>query len=468
MSEKKHKIIELRSANVKRLRAITIEPKGNVVVVGGKNGAGKSSTLDSILFALSGGKSIPDHVVREGEDKAEIFLRTDSGFLIRRVIKADGKALLDIRQIDEDGVEKKVTSPQALLDKMVGKIAFDPLAFTRLRPQEQVDLLRQVVGVNTDEVDVEIQETFDSRTEASRRLRDAEGVLKQMETYEGVPEQEVAVTELSDKLIEVSEENAKRQRAKQDVDLVRVHCDELASAVEKANNDMASIQQEVADETKRLEDEIERIKAKIEETKSLYRNKYKAARDRMVAKTGELKSEKAKLAELEQSAVTELVPDTDIRAQLEQLDETNRKVRANKSRAEQVEKVSVLQKHVDELTERIESARKRKVEIMEQAKWPIEGLGFADDGVTFNGRPITLMSSAEQLRVGAAIGFSQNPSLPIVLIRDGSLLDEDSLRDVSEIAQKYDGQVWIERVSTGTECSVIIDDGAVVAQPAGA
>jgi hypothetical protein len=59
------------------------------------------------------------------------------------------------------------------------------------------------------------------------------------------------------------------------------------------------------------------------------------------------------------------------------------------------------------------------------------------------------------------MGFALHPRLKILLIRDGSLLDENNLKTVAEMAQEHDGQVWIERVSKGAECSVIIENGLV-------
>ena len=116
----------------------------------------------------------------------------------------------------------------------------------------------------------------------------------------------------------------------------------------------------------------------------------------------------------------------------------------------------------NDLQLKIEAARREKVDAMLAAEWPVEGLGFGPDGVTFNDLPFDQCSSAEQLRISTAIGASQNPKLNVMFIRDGSLLDADSLAAVGEIAERYGSQVWIERVGYGEECSVIIEDGTVV------
>ena len=103
---------------------------------------------------------------------------------------------------------------------------------------------------------------------------------------------------------------------------------------------------------------------------------------------------------------------------------------------------------------------------MAAAAFPVVGLGFNDNGVTFNGVPFSQASSAEQLRVSVAMGLALNPTLRVVLIRDGSLLDDDSLAMVATMAAEKDSQVWIERVGHGEETSVVIEDGAVMAQKA--
>ncbi len=91
---------------------------------------------------------------------------------------------------------------------------------------------------------------------------------------------------------------------------------------------------------------------------------------------------------------------------------------------------------------------------------PVPGLGFSETEVTLNGIPLSQSSSAEQLRVGLAIAIAANPNMKVMLIRDGSLLDEDSLRLVEESAKAAGAQVWIERVSS-TGCTVVIEDGQV-------
>ena len=114
------------------------------------------------------------------------------------------------------------------------------------------------------------------------------------------------------------------------------------------------------------------------------------------------------------------------------------------------------------MTEQIEKWEEKKKDVLNSIQWPINGLGFdTAGGVTFDGIPFEQCSSAEQLRVSVAIGLALNPKLKILLIRDGSLLDDNSLAAIANQAAEADAQVWIERVGDKDPTAVVIEDGSV-------
>lgn len=448
------KIVRLTAENVKRLSAVEIAPDGNVVVIGGKNGQGKSSCLDSIVYALRGGRSIPSHVVRDGTEKAEIIIQTDSGLVVRRIIRANGTISLEVRQVDSEGMETKVVSPQGLLDKLIGEIAFDPLAFTRLRPAEQVAMLSEVVKLNLGPIDAEIQAAFDSRKEVARKVRDAEGSLRALPHHDDVGTEERSAAKLAAKVREIAEENASRQKVAEEVQRAK---SSAAEAEAKAKEAVATFQS-IVEEGKA---EVARIEKLLEETRARYRDRATAAKELAAEATSKAKSALAAANGLASRAIPEEVSDSEVQQQIQEIDTYNAKVRDNVAYHRQSEELELLKKKNEELDERVQSLRDKRLQMMADAKWPIEGLGFGDDGVTYKNRPFHVLSSAEQLRISTAIAFSTGNKLPIAMIRDGSLLDDDSLAEVAKIAAKYDGQVWIERVSTGEECSVVIEAGSI-------
>jgi hypothetical protein len=422
------KIVQLKSQNVKRLTAVEItpDPSGNLVVLGGKNGAGKSSVLDSIMYALAGANSLPAAPVRKGQSKGVV--RLDLGDLtVERVFVAGGSTRLTVR--GKDG--KAFGSPQAVLDKLCGKVAFDPLAFSRQKPKEQLELLKGLVGLDFSRLDRERARLFEERTLLHRDLKAAEAQLAAVPFDPSAPAVEVSVDELLDARSGLEEE-ASRQRDK---------LEELTAAEEAVAEGQAAISL--------LEQQIFDLKERL-----------KAERVAVADGQQRLDELHAEIAAF--PAVDVAVVDEQIRS----ASAVNQRVESNRRHDELAERVSLLDQSVVWLTARLEQIAREKQAAVEAAALPVPGLGFGDDGITMNGLPFEQASAAESLAVSVAMGLALNPTLRVLLVRDGSLLDDASLALIAGMAAKADAQVWVERVGTGDACAVVIEDGAVLSVPA--
>lgn len=424
------KITELRSENVKRLQAVQITPEGSVVVIGGKNGQGKSSILDSIAYALGGEKLIPSQPLRRGEQSGRIWIQLDGDkakgvppLVIERRFNASGTTSLSVKAA---GGALKIGSPQTLLNSLYGRSAIDPVEFSRMKPADQVDTLKKLVGLDFAKLDGERKKHFDARTETNREAKRLEASLASTPRHDDAPEQEVSVAELMAELKKAREVNAVNEEKRQSV------CDCMDS-IDLTKSHIASLKADIVWFQKSLQE----------------------AEERLVAQEQALKDTR-------ESA--EAVKDVDIgsiETQIAQADAINAKVRANQFRAKTEAELAEAKAKADQLTHSIEKIDTAKELQMSAATWPIDGLGFSSEGITFNGLPFDQASSAEQLKVSVAIGLVLNPTLRVLLIRDGSLLDADSLALVAQMAEEAGGQVWVERVSDGEECSVVIEDGQV-------
>src|SRR5690606_34719409 len=113
------------------------------------------------------------------------------------------------------------------------------------------------------------------------------------------------------------------------------------------------------------------------------------------------------------------------------------------------------------LTEKIAGLDKAKATALASATFPVEGLGVDESGVTFRGVPFAQASSAEQIKVAAAMAMAANPKLRVIRIMDGSLLDDANLTAIAELAKEKDFQVWVERVGDPGPMGVLIEDGMV-------
>lgn len=430
------RIIGLSVENFKRIQAVNIKPGEGLNVVGGKNGNGKTSLLDAIEVALGGKRSAPPKPVRNGQKSSRIVLKTDGDesrhlppLIVIRTFFEDGKSQLEIRTADG----YKAPSPQSILDDLYSQVAFDPLAFTRLKPKEQADSLRALVGLDFSALDAEYKQVYDERTRVNKQGVEMAAKFKGFPFHEDVPEQEVSVSDLMAELKrrqEINNENNNERKA--------------LGERESKNADMWTGVIEADEKVAELERQLETAKQRA------------ASLRKQAVEDNEL------LANSRKAVASLLDADTsDIENQIAASESTNSKIRSNRQRAELEASLAAKREESSRLSARLKEIDAIKAQQMSEAKWPVDGLGFDSDGIALNGLPFEQASSAEKLRVSVAMGVAMNPTLRLMLIRDGSLLDDEHLELVRQMAEEFDTQVFLERVSEGDECAVIISDGMV-------
>lgn len=414
------KIVKLTAENYKRLKAVEITPEGNTVTITGKNGQGKSSILDAIWVALDGGEAGKKNTkpIREGEKSAKITL--DLGDLIvTRKWTANDKSYLTVENKDNASFK----SPQSILDALVGKLAFDPLAFAGLKAGEQRVALLDCVELDIDlEKNEEGRTTFfQERTEVNREVKRLEGSLASLPTPDkDTPTEEVSSVDLLNKINE-------------------------AQAIQR-NKEL--IQNNVRDH----EDDIKSIHERIKGLK-LQLQDWEGSLSKAKVETGSLNAEFRNIT----------VPDIKaLQEELGNLEETNSKARKAAEYLDTVKELDGEKQKALRLTTGIEKLDKLKADAIEKAKMPVEGLSFDEDGLVFNGVPFSQASSAEQLEVSVAMAMAINPKLRVLRIQDGSLLDKESMKIIEKMAADKDYQVWIEQVKDASDgVGIYIEDGAI-------
>jgi len=427
------KITRLTAENVKRLTAVEItpDPDGHMVIVGGKNGEGKTSVLDSIMYGLAGAASIPSQPIRNGAKAASILLELDGekALTVDRTIGPRGGKLV-VKAADKAA---PLSSPQAVLNALCGKIAFDPLEFSRLKRADQHERLRSLVGLDFSKLDNEREGVFVERADINRDAKRLAARIDAMPQPPKQAEEPVVVAELMEELGRRRQVNeANRQQ--------RDRAAESRTAVESWEHSLSNQRQKITE----LEQAVLDAKGEYERC-CTQRDAALAAANRAQAKA---------------DAAVDL--DTaDVEAQISSAEEINARIRTQEERQRCVAEWGAKTEEAEQRTKRLAEIDAEKQRMMEGATWPVPGLGFDAEGVTYNGLPFDQASSAEALRVSVAIGAALNPMLRVMLIRDGSLLDNESLAVIGKLAEERDQQLWIERVGDGEECSVVLEDGHV-------
>jgi hypothetical protein len=432
------RIISLTAENFQKLKVLSIEPKSNVIKISGANASGKSSALDAIGLALLGARGGPSVPVRKGADRAVVRLDLGEFWVTRQWAEgADPKGEMWIEA--KDG--KRYGTPQKVLDAAMGKISFDPLAFTRMETAQQSNELRQLLDLDEPlaALKAKYDEDYETRKNESRELKTLEAQRKGIEFPADLPAKKRNIDAMVEDLGKVAEYNTGIERERMDRERVehseKQIADKIAERLVRLDALRLQIEQIEAD-TVRDKESLDTLQRERVSWKPLPKPK-------------------------DASALSDEI--TTARAVNAAIEQRERAERMDKEIATRTDVVAKLNRAIDD-------NRQAAVDLIAKADYPVPGLGFAEGEVTFNGLPFRQASNAEQIKVSIAIAMIGNPKLRVMRIKDGSLLDDDSMAVVEEMAEKNDYQVFIEVVDTTGEVGVYLVDGEIAAidgQPVG-
>ena len=426
------RVIGLKAENIKRLKAIDLTPNKFINRISGANGSGKTSILDGIEWALTGTSTVPSQPVRKGSGRAVIQLDLGDIVVTRRF--TEGGSRNGTLALEAKDSKSRYQGPQEILDKLMGKISFDPLEFLRMHPKKQFEVLRSLVKVDVDldALDAEYKADYLTRRDLKKE-RDAVEIRRDaIAVAADLPKAKINEVALVTELQEVSGYNegiAKEQRHRDERkghrDVLERDINENKTRIEELRAQLA----EMEEETAQWIESLKRADAMIKEWKPLPEPKDAAA-----------------------------------------LAEQITKARATNAAIDRRDRRDSYQQEIDELDSRIETLsaglkakEEAKVNAISSAEFPVPGLAFGDEEVIYEGLPFNQVSNADQIRASVAIGMATNPELRVMRIKDGSLLDDASMNIVSQMAHEHDFQVFVEVVDTSGKVGVYLEDGEVKA-----
>lgn len=413
------KINKLEIENVKRVKAVKLEPsQTGLTIVGGNNNQGKTSVLDSIAWALGGAAYKPSKAERDGSvTPPHLHLVLSNGLVVERKGKNS---------------ELKVTDPkgqkagQQLLDSFVEKLALDLPKFMEASDTEKANTLLNIIGVGSQlkELEQQEKEIYNERLAIGRIADQKAKFAKEQEYFPDAPKDLISASELIQQQQEILARNGENQKKR----------DRLSEITFEKNR--------IFDETQRLEEQIKSLQERLDERKTAYEN---AVKDEAIAmKTAnELQDESTE--ELEKS--------------LADIEEINRKVRINLDKDKAEDDAREYQVQYDSLTVKLNDVRKQKTELLNDANLPLPELAVDDGKLLYKGQQWDNMSGSDRLKVATAIVRKLKPDCGFVLMDKLEQMDMITLKEFSEWLEKEDLQVIATRVSTGEECSIIIEDG---------
>lgn len=408
------KINKLEIENVKRVKAVKMEPTANgLTIIGGNNGQGKTSVLDSIAWALGGNKFKPSQAQREGSAiPPNLHIVMSNGLIVERKGKNS-----DLKVIDPDGNK----AGQNLLDSFIDELALNLPKFMQQSSREKASTLLQIIGVGEQLVllEKEEQDTYNRRHAIGQIADQKEKFAKEQEYYPDAPKDLVSASDLIKEQQEILARNGENQRKREN---------------------LANIQRLHEEATKN----VERLKLELSE-----------AETKLVSVTQDLVTANKSVENLVDESTAEL------EKSITEIDEINRKVRANFDKDKAEEDARGYRAEYEELTEALTDVRKRKAALLDNADLPLPGLSVEDGELIYNGFKWDNMSGSDQLKVATAIVRKLNSNCGFVLLDKLEQMDQESLREFGDWLEAEGLQAIATRVSTGEECSIIIEDGYV-------
>ena len=404
------KINKLEIENVKRIKAVKVEPKANgLTVIGGNNNQGKTSVLNSIAWALGGERYKPSQATREGSViPPTLHIVMNNGLVVER--KGKNSAL-------------KVTDPngqkagQQLLNEFVEQLALDLPKFMEASGAEKAKILLQIIGVGSQltELEQKEKELYQERLYIGRTADQKEKFAKEQPYYTDVPKDLVSASELISQQQEILARNGENQRKRE-----QLH--QLEQKYQRINEQMTTL----LAEQKQVESDLD------------------------IARKSALDLHDESTEELERNIAN--------------VEEINRKVRANLDKEKAEDDAKTYRDQYNSLTQDIEEVRDKKEELLNAAELPLPELSVKEGELIYKGQKWDNMSGSDRLKVSTAIVRKLNPNCGFVLLDKLEQMDMKSLQEFGEWLEAEGLQAIATRVSTGDECSIIIEDGYVVGQ----
>ena len=401
------KINELLIENVKRVKAVQFEPSADgLTIIGGRNGQGKTSVLDAIAWALGGNNYKPSVPERDGAlVPPNLHLELSNGLIVERKGKNS-----TLKVTDPNGNK----SGQQLLNEFVSTLSLDLPKFINGSDKDKADSLLKILGIGDvlAQLDTKENQLYAQRTEVGRIADRKKKAADEMPMYPNVPKEPVRATELIKQQQEILARNGENEQKRQNAARyermlaeAQIAFDEAKAALQKAEQDCLTARKSAED----LHDES--------------------------------------TAELEKN--------------LAEIEALNIKIRANSTKEAAEVEANNLQQEYDGLTERIESVREERNKLLDSAELPLPGLSVKDGKLIYNNMPWDGMSGSDQLKVATAIVRKLNPQCGFVLMDKLEQMDLETLQEFGAWLKQEGLQVIATRVSTGDECSIIIEDGMV-------
>lgn len=423
-----YQVLGLHAENFLNIKILDLTPPKKSILITGPNGSGKTNVIKIVVAGMEGFKNIPEPVLH-GEKSGKIVLDLGDIIVTRTFTNETNKLVVE----NNKGLVYK--SPQALLNGFRSKISFDPMGYDSLSEKKQMEVLLNLIDlpIDLDELARERSKIYGERTLVNRDITNYKGQLEGIPDRLQIPDEEKSTADIIENIKIATKQITENDKIRNDLD---IHIEKRVGIKAK--------QDKINEEMLKLKDQAEHIKLDL------------ARADQTIAT---MKDEVAELVD----------PDIEMfTCQMDDIETINAHVREKQERRRIFALIEETQEISKGMTKEMEAIDALKTKTIKEANMPVPGLGFNENGVTYdsgNGAgPIALKqrSSGEQHEISFRIGMATNPKLKVVWVPDASLLDKNRIEAMKALAEKYGYQLWLEIVDDSDNVGIVIREGKIV------
>lgn len=452
--------MKITKIKIKNLYGITeYEGNGKSIELDGTNGAGKSSVIDAIRYALTN-KSDRKYIVRNGETEGEILIETDNGLRINRKARTNQ---VDYKSVKKDG--REVGSPESFLKDIFSPLQLSPVEFMEKSEKEQNAIILDMIQYDWDlqtirgwfgeipdwvsydqnilqvlnDIQSEKGAYYQNRQDVNRDIRNKRSFIEDIADsipagYEAEKWENMNLSELYMEIEKIRKENEEIQKAKQVIE-------SRDNKVRKYEADreiaLAALDRELSAEKERLVKENEQLQAQLKANQEKLNGMAERKQDKteIINKTYESEVAKydAMVDEYKEISDKEIRDYSTLQEEAEHAEEMKSHLKEYERMISLQADVENLQQESESLTNKIEKARTLPGEILETATIPISGLTVKNGIPLINGLPISNLSDGEKLDLCIDVAIQKPNGLQIILI-DG--VEKLSTKMRNELYQK--------------------------------
>lgn len=422
-----YRIVELNVSNIKRIKAVNITPKNDLVILEGDNAQGKTSIMDSISYLIGGKRLIPEEPIRKGEKKgyAEAMF---GDFQVSRTWTNPYTSYLKIKT--KDGVEPK--NPQTFLNEKIGSFSLEVAELVNMDKEERIKVFKRITGLKLDDLSEKNDRVMELRKDKNKDLAKLEAESK---NYDNLPELDQSLN-----FDELQKERQKKEldnevyRKKEEVIKGLIGGKEIQQGVTEVDkSEIESYQKGIAE----LEEHINQSVQKIEKVDA-----------EIIIEKKELEAMvKTDLTEINEKII-KAVALIDLKGKHERREEIK-------------DNISVTSEKIDKYNKDLDTIKVERTKRIKESEVPVEGVEFDGESIRYKGIEFEECSTAERIEMSIAIGIKENPKIRIILIRDGSAIGKAAKERIRELAKENNFQIWVERVAETKGNEIFIEDGEI-------